>query len=314
MLHFLRESDFTRPLIEEVFSLAREFKRTRSIGHPRTLEGQSWALLFYKNSTRTRISFEVAIRELGGHPVVLSSNTTQINRGESVADSMGVFNRYLHGIIIRTHGQEIIDTFARYATIPVVNALTDLLHPCQIYSDVLTIMERFHVDSPYQLAGRTVAFFGDTASNMANSLLLAGHLFGFEVRLSGPESFVPGAEITALLSRLGAPSPGPLFNDPLEAARGADVLYTDVWVSMGDEAEEEIRIKKMRPFSVTPQVLASAQQDAIFMHCMPTHPGFEVSEEVLASPASILLDQAENRLHMQKAILSVLAEDLRSTR
>ena len=311
MQHFLRETDFSAPRIAEVFSLASEFKRLRGGSHPMTLQGQSWALLFYKNSTRTRISFEVAIRELGGHPLILSANTTQLNRGESVHDTVGVFNRYLHGLVIRTFGQEIIEEYARFASMPVINALTDLLHPCQIYSDVFTIMERFGASSPQDLRGRVVTFYGDTASNMANSWLLAGHLFGLEIRLCGPASFAPGDGIRKLLHSVGAPAPAPLWHDPIEAARGADVLYTDVWVSMGDETEEEQRVRSMRPYSVTATVLEAARPESVFLHCMPTHPGFEVTDAVLASPRAILFDQAENRLHMQKAILSVLAESSR---
>lgn len=314
MRHFLKETDFSQAEIPLLFDMAAGFKRLRGGDYPRVLEGLSWGMIFYKNSTRTRISFEVGLNELGAHAVRLDSNATQLNRGESIEDTARVMGRYLHGLIIRTYGQEIVEEFARYAGIPVVNALTDYLHPCQIYSDVFTLAEAFgdsgaDLDS---LKGRKVVFLGDCSCNMANSWLLAGELFEMQVVLSGPPSFGPGVEIQNEMRTI-SPSAEPSFiEDPLEAVSDADVIYTDVWVSMGDEKEAEERKKAMSPYSVTTELLAAAKNDCRFLHCMPAHPGEEVTEEVLASPQSILFDQAENRLHMQKAILAQLAEWARS--
>ncbi|MEM0967233.1 MAG: ornithine carbamoyltransferase [Verrucomicrobiota bacterium] len=310
MRHFLKETDFSPAEIPMVFSMAAEFKRLRDGSYPRVLEGQSWGMIFYKNSTRTRISFEVGLHELGAHPVRLDASNTQINRGESIADSARVMGRYLHGLVIRTFGQEIVEEFAEQAGIPVVNALTDYLHPCQIYSDVFTLAEKWGGDGANldSVAGKKVAFFGDCNSNMANSWLLAGELFGLEVVLSGPAGFGPGERIQKDLEKL-SPGKKPSFvQDPFEAVAGADAIYTDVWVSMGDEAEESSRLAAMQPFSVTLDLLSSAKPAALFLHCMPAHPGQEVSQEVLDSENAVLFDQAENRLHVQKAILAQVGD------
>ncbi len=310
MRHFLKETDFSSAEIPLLFDMAAEFKRLRGGAYPRALEGQSWGMIFYKNSTRTRISFEVGLHELGANAVRLDSNATQLNRGESIEDTARVMGRYLHGLIIRTFGQEIVEEFAQHAGIPVVNALTDFLHPCQIYSDVFSLAEKFggsgaDLDS---IRGRKVVFLGDCACNMANSWLMAGLLFGIEVVLSGPEDFAPGPEIRAGMEAF-APGAAPAFEpDPRKAVEGADALYTDVWVSMGDEKEEARRKETMKPYAVTGALLEAAKPDCLFLHCMPAHPGEEVTEDVLAGKNSILFDQAENRLHMQKAVLAQLGE------
>ncbi|MBC2602035.1 ornithine carbamoyltransferase [Puniceicoccus vermicola] len=310
MRHFLKETDFSPAEIPLIFSMAAEFKRLRDGSYPKPLEGQSWGMIFYKNSTRTRISFEVGLRELGAHAVRLDTNATQISRGESIEDTAKVMGRYLHGLVIRTYGQEIVDEFAQHAGIPVVNALTDYLHPCQIYADVFTLAEKFGEDGAdlASLKGRKLVFFGDCNSNMANSWVLAGALFGIEVVLCGPPSFGPGKEIAAELARI-APGKTPAFTEnPEEAIEGADAVYTDVWVSMGDEEEAAARLKAMRPYSVTADLMKKAKPESIFLHCMPAHPGEEVTQEVLSSEKSVLFDEAENRLHMQKAILAQLGE------
>jgi ornithine carbamoyltransferase len=268
-------------------------------------------MLFYKNSTRTRVSFEVGIRELGGNPVLLDLSSTQIGRGESVKDTARVLSRFLDGLIIRTHGHELIKEFARHAKIPVVNALTDFLHPCQIYADCMTILEKTSTSSnPYNgLAGKKLAFFGDTSCNMANSWILAGALWDMDIWLSGPEEFQPSQEIKSFCQDANLPIRWQYTKDCKEAAQNADILYTDVWVSMGYEEEENDRKEKMADYQVTQDLLNLAKENSLFMHCMPAHPGEEVTEEVLSSPRSILFDQAENRLHMQKAILKQLSQN-----
>ena len=311
MKHFLEENNFVKEEITSVFEHAFDFKQSRMQRPTEDLSGQSWGMLFYKNSTRTRVSFEVGIRELGGNPVLLDLSSTQIGRGESVKDTARVLSRFLDGLIIRTHGHELIKEFARHAKIPVVNALTDFLHPCQIYADCMTILEKTSTSSnPYNgLAGKKLAFFGDTSCNMANSWILAGALWDMDIWLSGPEEFQPSQEIKSFCQDANLPIRWQYTNDCKEAAQNADILYTDVWVSMGYEEEENDRKEKMAHYQVTQDLLNLAKDNSLFMHCMPAHPGEEVTEEVLSSPRSILFDQAENRLHMQKAILKQLSQN-----
>ena len=311
MNHFLEENDFNKEEIISVFENAREFKKNRANRPTEDLFGESWGMLFYKNSTRTRVSFEVGIREMGGHPVLLDLSSTQIGRGESVKDTAKVLSRFLDGLIIRTHGHELIQEFAHHASIPVVNALTDFLHPCQIYADCMTILEKTSSTSnPYLgLKGKKVTFFGDTSCNMANSWILAGALWDMDIWLCGPKEFKPTPKIEGFCQEAGLPANWHFTSDCREAAKDADVLYTDVWVSMGLEEEEENRKEKMAEYQVTKDLLALAKENSLFMHCMPAHPGEEVTEEVLSSPRSILFDQAENRLHMQKAVLKQLSKN-----
>jgi ornithine carbamoyltransferase len=309
MHHFLTETDFSLEQAQEVFALAKRFKDNRLNG-PQSLYMQSWGLLFYKSSTRTRISFEVGVNELGGFPVVLNSQNTQIGRGETIADTAKVMSRYLHGLVIRTFEHEIIQGFAADATVPVINGLTDFNHPCQLYTDIFTVLER---TSPEKmdietLKGKKVAFFGDCASNMANSWIISAAMFGMEITLAGPDSYAPRQEVTEALKADGLPVNFRFTTDPAEAAKEADILYTDVWVSMGDEAEAAKRKKQMLPYQVTPERMALAHKDAYFMHCLPAHAGEEVAQEVLDSPQSIIFDEAENRLHAQKAIMAKLVE------
>lgn len=309
MHHFLKESDFTPEQAQHVFALAKELKANRLNG-PQPLERQSWGLLFYKSSTRTRISFEVGIHEMGGFPVVLNSQNTQLGRGETVEDSARVMSRYLHGLVIRTFEHAVVETFARHATLPVVNGLTDFNHPCQLYTDLFTLLERYAPETMEisALKGKKIAFLGDTASNMANSWIHSAALFGMEIALAGPEGFTPTPAIDETLAAEGLPKNYHYTTDPREACEGADVLYTDVWVSMGDEAEAEKRKQRMAPYQVTRELLALAKPEAHFMHCLPAHAGEEVSQEVLDSPQSIIFDEAENRLHVQKAIVAKLVE------
>ena len=305
MRHFLTENDFYRNEIIEVFEEASLFKKNRAERPGSDLAGQSWGMLFYKNSTRTRVSFEVGIRELGAYPLVIDRSSSQIGRGESIEDTARVLSRYLDGLVIRAHGHEIIEEFAKHSSIPIVNALTDFLHPCQIYADCMTILEKkADGTNPFTgLQGKKLAFFGDTSCNMANSWILAGALFGMDVHLAGPLEFEPSAQIKGFCKENGLPENWHFTTDPMEAASEADVIYTDVWVSMGCEDQKQERLQKMSPYRVGAETLAKAKNDCLFMHCMPAHPGEEVTKEVLDSPEAILFDQAENRLHMQKSIL-----------
>jgi ornithine carbamoyltransferase len=309
MRHFLKSTDLKDHEVEEVFSLARELKKTRGGNLSQVLEKQSWGMLFYKSSTRTRVSFEVGIHELGGNPIYLNWNDIQISRGETIADTAQVLSRFLHGIVIRCYEHSLLEEFAEKGSIPVINALSDYLHPCQIYADAFTMAERWANGGALveSLKGKKIAFLGDTACNMSHSWMLGGTLFGMEVALSGPAGFEPGPEIRKTIQDSGRHSTWSFFTDPLEAAANADVIYTDVWVSMGLEDEKTQRMKALSPYQVNREVMAKAKSDALFFHCLPAHVGEEVTQEVLDSSASVIFDQAENRLHVQKAIMAVLA-------
>jgi ornithine carbamoyltransferase len=309
MHHFLKETDFSLKQAQEVFLLAKSFKDER-FNTPTTLEKQSWGLLFYKSSTRTRISFEVGVNELGGFPIVLDSSSTQIGRGESIADTAQVMSRYLHGLVIRTFGHDIVQGFADNGSIPIVNGLTDFNHPCQLYADIFTLLQRYSPDAMdiNTLKGKKVAFFGDCASNMANSWIMTAAMFGMEIVLAGPEGFEPEQVVDDALQADGLELSYTFTTDPEAAAKDADILYTDVWVSMGDETEAAERKAHMQPYQVTSELMALANSGAYFMHCLPAHAGEEVSQEVLDSPQSIIFDEAESRLHAQKAIMAKLVE------
>jgi len=313
MKHFLKETDFKAHELPGLFALARSLKRGRGRHTPPTLAGQTWALIFAKSSTRTRVSFEVGIHESGGNPLFLNKHDIQLGRGETVEDTAKVLSRFVHGLIVRTFDHSEVERLAASGTIPVINALTDFLHPCQIYTDAFTMAERWAKDGDLvgSLKGRKIAFLGDTACNMSNSWILGAAHFGMKISLSGPAGFAPGPEIDALLASEGLAKEYEFTPDPMAAVRDADVVYTDVWVSMGKEEETKERLKIMAPYSVTPQIFAAAKPDALFMHCLPAHVGEEVSQEVLDHPRCIIFDEAENRLHMQKAIMAMLAESAR---
>ena len=308
--HFLKITDMTPALLGEALELAAELKATRGQGSFKPLDGQTWALLFHKSSTRTRVSFEVGIHELGGHAMILDQKRMQTGRGETVADTAKVLSRYIHGVIIRTFEHSFIEEFAREGSIPVVNALTDALHPCQVVADLQTLAEKWGrrgqlLDS---LKGRKLVFAGDCASNMAHSWILGGAMAGMEIVLTGPKAYAPEAVVDQWLEEAGLPVDYQFTEDPFAAASGADVIYTDVWVSMGDEEEREQRLREMAPYQVNSALMAAARPDALFLHCLPAHEGEEVSGEVYHSGQSIVFDQAENRLHAQKAILSFLSD------
>lgn len=310
MRHFLKSTDFIPDEVEDIFALASQLKLERGHNKSKDLEGQSWALLFFKSSTRTRISFEVGIKELGGNALYLNKNDVQISRGESITDTAKVMSRYLNGIIIRCYDHSLLEEFAQEGTIPVINALSDFLHPCQIYADAFTMAERWNTNGAMldSLKGKKIAFLGDTVCNMGNSWILGAALFGMQLALAGPEGFEPHNEIQEVLSEAGLEPTWAFTTDPLEAVAEADAVYTDVWVSMGMEKEETERLKILQPYQINGSVMAKAKPEALFLHCLPAHPGQEVSKEVLDSPTSIIFDQAENRLHVQKAIMATLAK------
>jgi ornithine carbamoyltransferase len=309
MKHFLKETDFRLSELDGLFALAQEFKVHRG-RHAAPLAGQTWAMIFSKSSTRTRVSFEVGIHELGGNPLFLNRNDIQLGRGETIADTARVLSRFVHGLVVRTFDHAEVQQLADMGTIPVINALTDLLHPCQIFADAFTLAERWGRGGNLvgSLRGRKIAFVGDRGCNVANSWILGANLLGMKISLAGPAGFDAAPEFNQLLAREGYANGYQFTTDPYEAVRDADVVYTDVWVSMGKEEETAERIRVMSPFTVNAALMAAAKPDALFMHCLPAHAGQEVTQEVLDSPRSIIFDQAENRLHMQKAIMARLAQ------
>jgi len=310
MQHFLKETDLTVNQAAEVFSLAHALKQGRGKHTPPTLKGQTWAMIFSKSSTRTRVSFDVGIHELGGHPIFLNKNDIQLGRGESIYDTANVLSRFVHGLIIRTYDQAEIEEMSKLGSIPVINALTDYLHPCQIYTDAFTMAERWADGTNFleSLKGKKLAYFGDTANNIANSWILGAAMFGMELVLAGPEGYEPGEEIKATLAESGHAPTWSFTTDPEAAAKDADVLYTDTWVSMGQEEESAERIAAMKPYSVTSDLMKLGKPSALFMHDLPAYKGMEAQEDVLYGEQSVIFDEAENRLHTQKAIMSVLAE------
>ena len=307
---FLKTTDLTPGQLGDILEQSAVLKSERGHSTDKPLDGQTWALLFHKSSTRTRVSFEVGINELGGHAMILDQQRMQTGRGETIEDTAKVLSRYIHGLIIRTYEHRIVEDFAEAATVPIINALTDSLHPCQIVSDLFTLSECW--GAPGQLLqslnGRKLVFFGDCASNMAHSWILGGALAGMKIVLCGPGAYAPDTFVDKLLEEARLPRSYTFTTDPMEAVEGADVLYTDVWVSMGDEEQREKRLAEMAPFQVNSALMAAANPDALFMHCLPAHEGEEVSSEVYHGPQCIVFDEAENRLHAQKAILSFLAK------
>ena len=292
---FLSFNDVDRAACQDLLDLALRMKSGDFTGRP--LEGRTIALLFAKSSTRTRVSFEVGARQLGADALFLSSRDIQLGRGEPVRDTARVLSRYVDGIMIRTFAQAEVEELAKYATVPVINGLTDLLHPCQLLADLLTVQEEFG-----SLDRRVVAWVGD-GNNMANSWIEAAGLFGFTLRLACPEGYEPDHAIYQRNAKL---APITITEDPEDAVAGADVVNTDVWASMGQEAETEARQKAFAGYCVDDALLARAAADAIVLHCLPAHRGEEISEAVLEGPRSRVWDEAENRLHAQKALMTVL--------
>jgi ornithine carbamoyltransferase len=307
--HFLVDDDLSAPEQTAVLDLADQMKRDRFGSRP--LAGpRSIAVVFEKPSTRTRLSFEIGIAELGGHPVILDAQSTQLGRGETIEDTARVMSRYVDAIVIRTFGQDRIEALAAASGVPVVNALTDYAHPCQALADLQTIRE--HKGT---LAGLTLTYLGD-GNNMAHSLLLAGAIAGMHVRVGAPPGFEPLHEVMLRAGELAHAHGGSVAvtNDPLAAASEADVLYTDVWASMGQESEAAGRLDAFRPYAIDEHIVAAAAKDVVVMHCLPAHRGEEIAAAVIDGPASIVFDQAENRLHAQKALLAFLIDDAAGSR
>jgi len=292
---FLAVSDFSRPELEQLFQLAGRMKRGEYRDRP--LAGKTLAMIFGKTSTRTRVSFEIGVYQLGGHALFLSSRELQLGRGEPSRDTARVLSRYVDGIMIRTYQHTEVEEFARFATVPVINGLTDLLHPCQVLADVLTMREEFGSSD-----GKVVAWIGD-GNNMANSWLDAAGLLGFELRLACPEGYEPNR---AIFERNAARTRISITELPEEAVAGADVVTTDVWTSMGHEGESEARRQAFTGYGVDDKLMAMANPRAIFLHCLPAHRGEEVTEAVLEGPRSRVWAEAENRLHIQKALMATL--------
>jgi ornithine carbamoyltransferase len=288
---------------ESLLTLAAQLKdkQQRGIAHP-LLEGKTLGLLFQKPSTRTRVSFEAGMNQLGGHALVLPMADIQLSRGESVADTARVLSRYLDGIVIRTYDHATVEEWAREATMPVINGLTDLSHPCQALSDLLTIQEK-----KGRLKAIKIAYVGD-GNNVANSLIEAAAKMGMTIALGCPSGYQPDQHVVDV-ARLEAAKTGAVIelgHDPHVAVKEADVIYADVWISMGREREQARRLKVLAPYQVNSRLVGKAKPDAIVMHCLPAHRGEEITAEVLDGPQSVIIDQAENRLHMQNAILTKL--------
>ena len=297
MKHLLSIESLSAAEINGMLDLAAEMKATRGKHPSQPLRGQCWALIFSKSSTRTRVSFEVGVRELGGEVMFLSASDIQLGRGEPIKDTARVMGRMLHGAIIRTYAQQDVVDFAQYSGIPTINALTDAEHPCQILSDLQTIRERLGT-----VEGKVVTFVGDGACNVPVSMMWAAARLGFDLRIAAPPAYQPDA---ALLARLGPRVT--VTTDVATAAAGADVLYTDVWVSMGKEEEAEYRIAQLGGYQINAALIAKAKPGVLVMHCLPAYRGKEITEEVFEQHAGTIFDQAENRLHAQKAVLSVVA-------
>ena len=292
---FLAIPDFSAPELEALFLLAERMRRGEYTRKP--LEGKTLAMIFMKASTRTRVSFEVGTFQLGGHALFLSPRDVQLGRGEPIADTARVLSRYVDGIMIRTFAHQDVEELAKSAGVPVINGLTDLLHPCQILADILTI--RQHMGT---VAGKKVAWIGD-GNNMANSWINAAYRLGFELTLACPEGYEPADH---LLARARQHAKVTVTRDPKEAIAGAHVVNTDVWASMGQEDEQKKRERDFAGFTVNQAMMKRAASDAIFLHCLPAHRGEEVTADVIDGPQSRVWDEAENRLHIQKAIMAVL--------
>ncbi len=296
---FLALSDWSLEDLESIFSLARELKQKQKEGTPhQLLKGQTLGMIFEKSSTRTRVSFEVGMFQLGGHALFLHSGTTQMGRGEPIKDTARVMSGYCDGVMARTYSHTALEEFAEHSYIPVINGLSDLYHPCQLVADMFTVTE--HKEDYRNLK---YCWIGD-GNNMANSWINAAAVAGFELRIATPKGYEPDSKIVAQAQKSGAKIL--LTNDPREAAEGADVLNTDVWASMGHEAEQQERIKAFGGFQINAALVKLAAAEAVVMHCLPAHRDEEITDEVVEGAQSIIFDEAENRLHVQKAILATL--------
>lgn len=303
MKHLISLHDITREEFDQLLNLAEKLKKETKAGirHP-ILAGKTLGMIFTKSSTRTRISFEVGMYQLGGHPMFLSANDMQLGRGESIYDTANVMSRFVDGIMIRTFAHQDVLDLAKYGTVPVINGLTDLLHPCQALADLLTVYEH-----KGRLRGLKLAYVGD-GNNVAHSLLYACAKAGMDMTVATPKGYECNAEIVAN-AKEDAKETGCAIvttNDPVEAVQGADVVCTDTWVSMGQEAEKAERVKLFQDYQVNQKLFEKSNEDSIFIHCLPAYRGYEVTEEIIDGPRSVIFDEAENRLHAQKAVLAML--------
>ncbi len=303
--HYVSVLDLAPDEMKRVIDLGLSMKRDYYMGKRSmdVLRDMSFAVFFEKPSTRTRVSFDVAIRQLGGHPVILYASELQLARGETIADTARVLSRYVDGIIARVKKHAHLEEMARYSSVPVINALSDREHPVQVLGDLMTIKEKLG-----SLEGARIAFLGDGTDNVLYSLLLAASALGLEIRVAAPRRFWPEEDVLSKARELAGESGAVirLTEDPVEAVRGANVVYTDVWVSMGREEEAVERLRLMKPYQVNTELLENVGGSYIFMHCLPAHRGQEVTDEVIDGPNSAVWDQAENRLHIQKALLYYL--------
>lgn len=300
--HFLRISDITKKELNSLFKRASKLKAEKKSGKIRTsLRGRSIGLVFEKLSTRTRVSFEVAINDLGANALYLNPNDLQLGRGETISDTSKILSSYLDGVILRTYEQERLEEFAASATVPVINALTDLEHPTQIVSDLFTLRE-----TGLDLGIMKFAYIGD-GNNVVNSFIGAAAMLGFRFSIAAPRGFEPDLKALSRIMPLGN-ADIEIVNDPARAASGADVLYTDVWVSMGQEKDAKKRKEIFRPYQLNKKLLSCAKKGAFVMHCLPAHRGEEITDEVADGPNSIIFEQAENKLHMGKAILEMFVK------
>lgn len=300
---FISLHDYTQAELHYMLKVAADIKSKQKAGIPHPfLQGKSLGMIFTKSSTRTRVSFEVGVYQLGGQALFLSGRDIQLGRGETIADTARVLSRMLDGIMIRTYSHQEVLELAEYATIPVINGLTDLLHPTQVLADLMTIQEH-----KKQLAGLKLAYIGD-GNNMAHSLMIGGAKMGLHVVIASPQGYKPDPEIVALAQADAKASGGlvEVIDDPDLAVKGADVLYTDVWASMGQEEEAEIRKVAFKGYQINGKSLKAANPGAIVMHCLPAHRGEEITGEVLEGKQSVVFDEAENRLHAQKAIMALV--------
>lgn len=293
--HLISISDLTKEELLDFLKLAKKLKEERKRGiFNDYLKNRSLAMIFELPSTRTRISFEVAMSDMGGHALYLNWNDLQLGRGETIADTARVVSRYVHAVMMRVRDHSTIVEFAKHSDVPVINGLSNLEHPCQIIGDLLTILEK---KGGFDIK---LSWVGD-GNNVCNSLILASAILGFEMCVATPEGYEPPKEILEKAERLGGNVE--ILRDPFEAVKGADVIYTDVWTSMGQEAEREQRLKVFRNYQVNSDLVEKAKDDVIVMHCLPAHRGEEITDEVMDGEKSVVFDQAENRLHAQKAIL-----------
>lgn len=299
---FLAVTDFSRDQIIETLALARELKERRhDHAEPTPLKGQTWGLIFHKPSLRTRISFEVGIHELGGSCIYITDKEIELGKRETIADAARVLSRYLGGIMIRTFSHKDVEELAQYADIPVINGLTDLLHPCQIMADILTVYEKIGRYEDFR-----IAYLGD-GNNITNSWLNLASLLGFQLVVATSPETLPNMEIVEKAKAAGR-SEIIITQDPVEAVTGAHVIYTDVWASMGQKEQAAKQAERLRAFQINTELVQKANADCIVLHCLPAERGKEITDDVMDGPHSVVFDQAENRLHAQKAIMTVLVE------